>query len=106
MQDRASASRPGRAAVSSSEEIGKSPDDVSRRDDNGAVIALSLPPSLPPRFPLDRLLSFLTPINTSPPKLSRNVIDIDVVLTKEDLQDIIEKSFGSASSEEFLTYEN
>lgn len=49
MQDRASASRPGRAAVSSSEEIGKSPDDVSRRDDNGAVIALS--PSLPPSLP-------------------------------------------------------
>lgn len=67
---------------------------------------LSLSLSLPPRLPLDRPLSFLTPINTSPPKLSRNVIDIDVVLTKEDLQDIIEKSFGSASSEEFLTYEN
>lgn len=68
--------------------------------------SLSLFPSFPPRFPLDRPLSFLTPINTSPPKLSRNVIDIDVVLTKEDLQDIIEKSFGSASSEEFLAYEN
>lgn len=99
VQDRASASRPGQAServpVSSSEEIGKSPDDVSRRDDNGAVAAC--PPS-PPflfrspslRLPPDRPLSFLTPINTSPTEIiPRNLIGINVALAAEDLRDEI-----------------
>lgn len=64
--------------VSSSEEIGKSPDDVSRRDDNGVSLSLSLSRlSLPLVVSLRDFLSrsFLMLINRPPPKLSRDNID-------------------------------